>query len=260
MKRFEKKVFAKSVVQYYLNTAHSDKSTTVKHFMEEGASKPGVNKRRNVSLRERKSLLKMGLSQRKIAARHQISRAMVQRIKSEYNIRTNRCITCPKYTENQKKTAKKLCRKLYESKPNKIRILDDESYIMCDPENIPGQKYYNYTDKASEPYIKVGTFKSQEYLEECLQKRLVPLIDKYHQRRNVLFCPDKAVIHYSRICKNWLEAKGIECVAYAENPTNVSQAQPIERFWAICKRKYSERCRTITALSRFRKIWKDISA
>ncbi|KAF2905503.1 hypothetical protein ILUMI_00669 [Ignelater luminosus] len=156
MKRFEKEVFAESVVQYYLNTAHGDKITTVNHFMEQGASKSGVykilrrfndrgnidylslsgrsisNKRRNVSLRVKKSLLKTGLSQRKIAARHQISRAMVQRIASKYNIRTNRCITCPKYTENQEKTAKKLYRKLYERKSNKILILDDESYIKIE--------------------------------------------------------------------------------------------------------------------------------
>ncbi|KAF2895718.1 hypothetical protein ILUMI_10456 [Ignelater luminosus] len=148
-------------------------------------------------------------------------------------------ITCPKYTENQEKTAKKLCRKLYERKPNKILILDDESYIMCDPENIPEKKYYNYSDKAS-----------------------VPSKQKFKSKKKIVRRSGACIgtVHKSGICKNWLEAEGIEYVAYADNPTNVPQARPIERFWAICKRKYSESCRTITALSRFRKIWKDISA
>ncbi|KAF2881230.1 hypothetical protein ILUMI_24942 [Ignelater luminosus] len=39
MKRHEKELFAESVVQCYLNTTHGDKSTTAKHFMEQGDSK-----------------------------------------------------------------------------------------------------------------------------------------------------------------------------------------------------------------------------
>ena len=33
----------------------------------------------------------------------------------------------------------------------------------------------------SEAYIRAGTMRSDEYLRECLEKRLIPFIEKYNK-------------------------------------------------------------------------------
>ena len=37
------------------------------------------------------------------------------------------------------------------------------------------------------------------YLKECINRRLLPLVDKYHSNGNFLFWPDLARPHYSTI-------------------------------------------------------------
>jgi len=142
---------------------------------------------------------------------------------------------------------------------------------MADPENIPGQRYFRYIDLAevpeelmfkpkekfpkkycvwqaidedgnvSEPYIKVGTLKSDEYREECLKKRLLPFIEEHHHKSDIMFWPDLATIHYESSVQTLLANNGIDCVTRKANAPNVPQARPIERFWALCKKKHSEK-------------------
>jgi hypothetical protein len=93
----------------------------------------------------------------------------------------------------------------------------------------------------SEPYIKIGCMNAEEYRKECLEKRLLPFIQKHHTIDNALFWPDLATIHYSARAQEWLKDNRIECIAKERNPPNVPQARPIERFWSICKRRYGQR-------------------
>jgi len=65
-------------------------------------------------------------------------------------------------------------------------------------------------------------------------KRLVPFINK----RKILFWPDMASCHYTSEVKECFESESIEFVEKAENAPNISEAHPIERFWALCKREY----------------------
>ena len=81
-------------------------------------------------------------SERKIANQVKTQKTIVHRIKIHNNIKTNKCEYIPKYTDNQLKRAKTNCRKLYRQSIGKKFIIDDESYIMADPKNIPGQKYF----------------------------------------------------------------------------------------------------------------------
>ena len=37
------------------------------------------------------------------------------------------------------------------------------------------------------------------YLKECINRRLLPFVDKYHSNGNILFWPDLARSHYSKI-------------------------------------------------------------
>ena len=187
------------------------------------------------------------------------------------------------------KRAKTNCRKLYRQSIGKKFVIDDESYIMADPKNIPGQKYFNFVNKSevpndvrykpkekfpkkflvwqamdecgnvSEPYIKIGTMKAEEYKRECLQKRLLPFILKHHSIDEILFWPDLATIHYEKNVQTWLKDNNISYVARDKNPPNVPQARPIERYWFLCKEKYGQRSKPPKNLRGFKQIWLNLS-
>ena len=73
--------------------------------------------------------------------------------------------------------------------------------------------------------------------EECLQRRLIPFIKKYHQEDEFIFWPDLASSHYAEtVCDFMIESK-INFVEKYENPANLPECRPIEQFWAILKQK-----------------------
>ena len=74
------------------------------------------------------------------------------------------------------------------------------------------------------------------YLTECLQKRLLPFIQKHHQDNNYVFWPDLATSHYAKSCVDWM-SKNIVFVPKSMNPPNVPQARPIENFWGDLAQK-----------------------
>ena len=47
------------------------------------------------------------------------------------------------------------------------------------------------------------------YLEQCLRKRLVLFIRRYHQGKKILFWPYLATSHYARAVQKFLTARGI---------------------------------------------------
>ena len=97
------------------------------------------------------------------------------------------------------------------------------------------------------------------YLNECIKKRLIPFIKKWHSNSNVLFWPDLAQAHYAKRVTDFLDEQKINYVSKKDNPPNVPQARPIEQYWAICKRKYAEKNVQSNTLSNFKSIWKKIA-
>ena len=78
-------------------------------------------------------------------------------------------------------------------------------------------------------------FNQHIYKEECLQRRLIPFIKKYHQEDEFIFWPDLASPHYAEtVCDFMIESK-INFVEKYENPENLPECRPIEQFWAILK-------------------------
>ena len=65
------------------------------------------------------------------------------------------------------------------------------------------------------------------YLKEYINRRLLPFVDKYHSNGNILFWPDLAQSHYSKIVQQRLN-ENISYVSLVDNPPNVPQARPIE--------------------------------
>ena len=80
----------------------------------------------------------------------------------------------------------------------------------------------------------------QTYLKECINKRLLLFIVKYHSNGNHLFWPDLVKAHYSNIVQQCLTEKNIPFVSHVENPPNVPQARPIETVWTVLERKIYE--------------------
>lgn len=101
--------------------------------------------------------------------------------------------------------------------------MDDEIYVKCDFHQIPGPKYYyssmrlNVSNKfkyvqmekyakkimiwqaicscgkKSEPFLTSSTLNSNVYIKECLQKRVLPMIQSH--RAPVKFWLDLASCH-----------------------------------------------------------------
>jgi len=90
----------------------------------------------------------------------------------------------------------------------------------------------------STPYfVPSGLAMSQKvYLNECIEKRLVPMIKKYYSGGNYVFWPDLASSHYAKSVQEYLVKKNIPFVPKSDNPANVPKARPIEDFWGNLKR------------------------
>ena len=89
-------------------------------------------------------------------------------------------------------------------------------------------------------------------------RRGLSFIEKYHKNKNILFWHDLATSHYADICTSFLKEKNINFVEKNKNDPNVPQVHPIERFWAIMKRRYAVRQNCAKNLNSFKRIWKKL--
>ena len=147
-------------------------------------------------------------------------------------------------------------------------VMDDETYITQNDECKFSSKYVYTKDIKTTPEeirysalskfpFKVGLWyamsdhgisdffiwdqgvaiDAKTYKTHCMQKRLVPFIQKHYPKGNYIFWPDKASAHYSKSVLNYLTSKQINVVPKLNNPTNVPQCRPIELQHADIKRR-----------------------
>ena len=179
------------------------------------------------------------------------------------NIKYRKREKTPKYTIEQQIKAKKRSRKLVNQLHNtkSLLVIDDEKYFCFAGDNMPGNSgYYTNNKKTcpesvrfigkekfpkkllmwiaisdrgmSEPLFRTSkavAINSSIYINECLEKRLLPFIHKYHGDFNYLFWPDIASSHYSKDSLNWMD-QYVYYVDKESNPPNVPQARPIKNF------------------------------
>lgn len=188
------------------------------------------------------------------------------------------------------KALRRLERKQFARKRGKVIVMDDETYVPVDPKYLPFRKWYSCSDKrkvdpwfrfkpknryfakyciwqaigedgqVSPPFVAKGTINGEIYRKECLQKRLIPWLKRtYGGTKDIVFWPDLASIHYTPDCRALLEAHGLEYVAKADNAPKVPQARPVEKFWAICKHRYSQRPRKAKDRLDLAGIWRRMS-
>jgi transposase len=318
MNKVERDIVAKRVATFYKKNG-SNSSSTYQHFMAEGICKSTITrtltrlrktgnpitrsptgrpmKKANMKAMSKiKKLLnaKPSISLRKGCSKVKIPKSTYIRIvKKKLGLKTYKKQTVPKYINNQKSRAKKGCAKIYRNlcgkNANDVLIIDDETYVFQDSEQIKSQKYYRCKSKndvpneerfktkqkfpkkymvwqaidsnglVSDPFIFEGTMTSEIYLEHCLKKILIPFIHKNYPENNVLFWPDLASAHYGDICISYLEEQNVKFVKKEDNPPNMPQARPIERFWSICKQSYSDLKKSPKNFQSFKRIWKKIS-
>ncbi len=99
----------------------------------------------------------------------------------------------------------------------------------------------------SDPFVSEGTITGDVYLTECIQGKLLPVIDKLHRREDVFFWPDMATSHYTTKVTTFLKEQNVEFMAKTKTALNVPQARGIERFWAP------------KTLRGFEMVWRNIS-
>lgn len=207
---------------------------------------------------------RVGVSCRKLAPVLSTSKSTISYHLKKMSLSFRKRQKTPKYSDDQARRAKKLSRKLvkYLYQTKKLLILDDEKYFGLSCDEVPGNCGF-YTDNidecpdevrfkpkekypvkvlvwvafsergVSEPLIrphKSVAINQYIYLDQCLQQRLLPFIQQYHQDGNYLFWPDLASAHYATLCVNWM-TQNIEFVGKDMNPPNVPQARSIENFW-----------------------------
>jgi hypothetical protein len=195
----------------------------------------------------------------------------------------------PKYREGQQERAEVGAGNIIKRLRGRILIMDDETYVPLDPRDVHGRQFYHTDDKnvvpdadrfkgvakfpkrymiwqcvdscgnVSKPYVCLGTMTWKTYLEQCLRKRLLPFIRRYHKDKRVLFWPDMATCHYAKEVQEFLNRHRIPYVLRGENAPNVPQARPIERFWLLCKREYRKRSEMATSSHAMTCIWSRLS-
>ena len=214
-----------------------------------------------------------GVSQRKLARKFGVDQATISRQLSKMKVIYRKRVKTPKYSDVQRLKAKKLSRKLvnelYQSKST--IIMDDEKYFCWGGDNMPGNAGYYTSNKDtcpesvrfkgqdkypkkvllwialsergfSKPLFRKSksvAVNSEVYIEECLTKRLLPFIHKYHPDFDYIFWPDLASAHYAKDTVTWME-QNVYFVHKSSNPPNVPQARPIENFWGCLAQKVYE--------------------
>ena len=215
-----------------------------------------------------------GLSQRKIARRLKVHYSTISRnLQRQTSVVIRKRRKAPKMNnEQQQVRARKNCGKLYRKLLNGCDlIMDDEKYLKLTGNNVVGNSCFYSTDPATAPskvkfqcktkfepkmmirmdnsskgtsdiYVhkSIQTVNKETYLKECINKRPLPFIAKYHSNGNYLFWPDLAKAHYSNIVQQCLTEKNIPFVSRVDNPPNIPQARPIETVWTVLERKIYE--------------------
>lgn len=180
-----------------------------------------------------------GISTRQLAKKFKCSQSyLVETIQKKTDIKYRKRVLVPHRTDKQKSVCQPRCRRLWLKFRHHDFILDDESYFTFKhsdknsnsgfwtsnideaPNHIKFKSKQKFEKKLlvwiaisprgiSQPFIAPsGLAINQEvYLKECIKKRLIPFIKKYHSDNNFVFWPDLASSHYANSVINHLRMK-----------------------------------------------------
>lgn len=225
------------------------------------------------------------VSSRTVAKTAKKSQSFVQKTKKVFGLRSYKAQAAPDRDAKQNMTAKSRCRKLYDTQLTKHEcvIMDDETYCYKKFKYIAGQDFYTARTRKdapeeckkklkskfpqkfmvwqaicscglkSEAYVTTGTINSQIYVDECLEKRLLPFIRKHQVIP--LFWPDLASCHYANNTIKWYNGKQVNFVHRDCNPPNSPELRPIEQYWSIVKGILKKTGQEIQTIGQFQSKW-----
>jgi transposase len=217
---------------------------------------------------------KTGISTRRLSLKFNVSHQTICNNLKSAGIKYYKKRKAPKYTDKQLKEVPTRARRLYRLLSNNDfeLIMDDEKYFLLHNESVASNRGYYSSNKNLTPpenkFKKVKKFgqkllvwiaisekgisqpffaeqkqaiNKETYLKKCIMQKLVPFINSSHIKEKVLFWPDLASSHYSKIVTQYLDNNSIEFVEKDYNPQNCPQDRPIETFWSILSNKVYEK-------------------
>lgn len=228
-------------------------------------------------------------SVRKVAQKVGCSSTTVQKIKAVSGLKSYKVQKVPDRNAVKNKEAKTRAKKLKADFFQKYSccVMDDETYVLADFSQLPGLEFYTADHRGgvdeefrvkkqtkfpkkflvwqaicscsqrSEIFISQGSINSKIYVEECLEKRLLPFLTKH--RVSTFFWPDLASCHYSKATKEWYGANGVVLVPKEANPPNCPELRPIERYWALVKRELKKTKKSAKTDKELIRKWKEAS-
>ncbi|CAF3429238.1 unnamed protein product [Rotaria socialis] len=138
-----------------------------------------------------------------------------------------------KYTEKQLQEILIRARHFYREllKHDYELVMDDEKYFLLHNEFVPANRDFYSSDRQTT--VPDAKFKRIKKFEPRLFTRLMPFIESYHNKENVLFWPDLASSHYGHDVIWCLNDNKVKFVPIEYNPQNCPQSCPIETLWSI---------------------------
>lgn len=208
-----------------------------------------------------------GISTRQLATKFKCDQSyIVKTLKRKTNIKYRKKILIPLRNEDQKQRIRPCCSRMMKKFRGREFIQDDESYftlshsdknsngglytsdIHSAPDEIKFKEKQKFEKKLlvwvaisprgiSKCFIAPSglAVNKDVYMDECIDKRLIPFIEKYHSDGNYVFWPDLASAHYASAVNAHLTAMEVNFVQKADNPPSVPELRPIENFWSILK-------------------------
>jgi DNA-binding transcriptional regulator YhcF (GntR family)/transposase len=254
---------------------------------------PVVGTAKNAAKLKRRLIKNPSLSGRTAGRGLQISEHSVRKLKKQLGVVTRTKQSAPLYKKSQAERAKRGCKKLYKqlvhSGGEKFVIMDDETYVPCDSSQIPGKEFWNdipgveipadfkikRKDKfpakflvwqaisqdglISDAYVTKCTLNGHRYLNDIIKGPLLKFLRSQKDKGTILFWPDLASSHYHQDVISFLKREKIQFVPKIDNPPNLPQCRPIEKFWALCKMEYHRRRKNLTNPTAFKREWTRVS-
>lgn len=225
------------------------------------------------------------LSGRKTAQLADCSESFVRRVKADAGLKTYKVQKVPDRNAQKNCEAKTRAGKLYTNFVKKFEccVMDDETYVLSDFSQLPGQEFYvadargNVPEKfrtqrrskfprkylvwqaicscgeRSQNFVTTGTINTEIYIKQCLQKRLLPFLRSHDV--SSYFWPDLASCHYSKAALEWYQQNNVTFVPREANPPNCPELRPIERYWALVKKKLKATKGTCKDTTAFKRKW-----
>lgn len=227
------------------------------------------------------------LSVRNVARKVGKSKSYVQKVKQRQGLKTYKVKKVPNRDDKQNFTAKIRAKELYTKFLQNFScvIMDDETYVVEDFRQLPGLGFYTAMQRnavaerfrtkkvskfpkkyliwqaicscgrKSKCFVSTGTINKDVYEKECLQKRLLPFIRSHDSP--ALFWPDLASCHYAKSVLEWYKVQEVNYVPKEANPPNCPELRPIEKYWALVKRKLFETKKKANGIDDFKRRWRN---